>query len=75
MSKRVFTADELARFREQLQVKPREAAALIAISERELYRKTKSGEIACIGKRRLRRYAVEDLRAWQRRNRNGGDDA
>ena len=73
--KRVFTAEELAALREQLQVKPIEAAALLSISERELWRKTKSGEIPSIGKRRLRRYAVDDLRAWQRHNRNGGGNA
>jgi len=65
-----FTADELARFRQQLQVKPCEAAALLSISERELYRKTKAGEIPSIGARRLRRYALSDLCAWQERHRN-----
>jgi excisionase family DNA binding protein len=60
---------------ERLQVRPHEAAELLSISERELWRKTKSGEIPSIGKRRLRRYAIDDLRAWQRRNRNEGDDA
>jgi excisionase family DNA binding protein len=60
---------------ERLQVRPYEAAELLSISERELWRKTKSGEIPAIGTRRLRRYAIEDLRAWQDRNRNGGDDA
>jgi hypothetical protein len=60
---------------ERLQVKPKDAAELLSISERELWRKTKSGEIPSIGRRRLRRYAVEDLREWQRLNRNGGGDA
>lgn len=75
MSKRVYTAEELASLRECLQVRPPEAAALLSISERELWRKTKSGEIPSIGRRRLRRYALDDLRAWQRSNRNGGGDA
>lgn len=76
MSERTaFTADQLARLREQLQVRPSEAAALLAISERLLYDLTRAGEIASIGRGRLRRYAVDDLRAWQRRHRNGGDDA
>lgn len=57
---------------ERLQVRPAEAAELLSISERELWRKTKSGEIPSIGARRLRRYAVADLRAWQERNRNEG---
>lgn len=60
---------------ERLQVRPAEAAELLSISERELWRLTKAGAIPSIGRRRLRRYAVDDLRAWQRRNRNGGDDA
>jgi predicted ATPase len=75
MSVRQYTAEELASLRERLQVRPPEAAALLSISERELWRKTKTGEIPSIGKRRLRRYAVDDLRAWQHRNRNGGGDA
>jgi len=57
---------------ERLQVRPAEAAALLSISERELWRKTKTGEIPSIGRRRLRRYAIADLRAWQERNRNEG---
>jgi excisionase family DNA binding protein len=58
---------------ERLQVRPGEAAALLSISERELRRRTRSGEITSIGKGRLRRYAVEDLRAYMRRNRNSGE--
>jgi len=56
---------------ERLQVRPSEAAVLLSISERELRRRTISGEIPSIGKGRLRRYAIEDLRAYMRRNRNG----
>jgi excisionase family DNA binding protein len=59
----------------RLLYRPKEAAERLAMSERELWRKTKAGEIASIGKRRLRRYAEEDLRAYIRRNRNGGHDA
>lgn len=54
---------------QRLQVRPREAAELLSISERELRRLTQQGEIPSIGRGRLRRYAVEDLREWQRRNR------
>lgn len=50
--------------------RPRETAERLAMSERELWRKTKSGEIASIGKRRLRRYAEEDIQAYIRRHRN-----
>lgn len=59
----------------RLLYRPKEAAEALAISERELWRRTKSGEIPSIGRRRLRRYAVEDLQAYIRRNRNGGADA
>ncbi len=57
---------------ERLQVRPAEAAALLSISERQLYRLTQRGEIPSIGAGRLRRYAVDDLRAYQQRNRMGG---
>src|SRR4051794_5617090 len=43
----------------------------MSISERELRRRTISGELPSIGKGRLRRYAIEDLRAYMHRNRNG----
>ena len=55
---------------ERLQVRPSEAAELLSISERELSRRTKSGEIPSIGKGRLRRYTIEDLRAYIHRNRS-----
>ena len=60
---------------ERLEVRPAQAAELLSISERMLRELTRTGEIASIGRRRLRRFAVDDLRAWQRRNRNGGGDA
>jgi len=59
----------------RLLYRPKEAAERLAMSERELWRKTKAGEIASVGQRRLRRYAEEDLQAYIRRNRNGGNDA
>lgn len=55
---------------ERLQVRPSEAAELLSISERQLYRLTQRGEIPSIGSGRLRRYAVEDLREWQQKNRH-----
>jgi excisionase family DNA binding protein len=58
---------------QRLQVRPREAAELLSISERALRRLTQLGEIPSIGTGRLRRYAVEDLRAYQQRNRTGGE--
>jgi hypothetical protein len=57
---------------ERLQVRAREAAQLFSISERELRRLTQAGTLPPIGRGRLRRYVLEDLRAWQRRNHNGG---
>ena len=48
--------------------RPKETAEMLAMSERELWRKTKSGEIPSIGRRRLRRYAEEDIEAYIRRN-------
>lgn len=54
---------------ERLQVSPTEAAHLLSISLRTLQRKVKAGEIPAIGAGRLLRFAVDDLRAWQERNR------
>ncbi|HEY3232202.1 MAG TPA: helix-turn-helix domain-containing protein [Roseiflexaceae bacterium] len=59
----------------RLLYRPKEAAEILAMSERELWRKTKNGEIPSIGRRRLRRYADDDLREYIRRNRNGGGNA
>jgi excisionase family DNA binding protein len=58
---------------ERLQVRPREAAALLSISERELRRLSARGEIPRIGRGRLVRYALDDLRNWQQGNRTGGE--
>lgn len=54
---------------ERLQVNPTEAAHLLSISLRTLYRLIKAGKIPTIGTGRLLRFAVDDLRAWQERNR------
>lgn len=53
----------------RLQVRTREAAELLSISERHLRRLADQGEIPRIGRGRLTRYAVDDLREWQRKNR------
>lgn len=58
---------------ERLQVRPHDAAKLLSISERQLRRLCARGEIPSIGRGRLRRYALADLRDWQQRNRNGGE--
>lgn len=54
---------------DRLQVRPEEAARLLAFSRRTLRRLTEDGSIPAIGKGKLRRYAIADLRAWQERNR------
>ncbi len=53
----------------RLQVRTREAAELLSISERHMRRLGERGEIPRIGRGRLTRYAVDDLREWQRKNR------
>jgi excisionase family DNA binding protein len=53
----------------RLQVRTREAAELLSISERHMRRLGERGEIPRIGTGRLTRYAVDDLREWQRKNR------
>jgi excisionase family DNA binding protein len=54
---------------ERLQVRIREAAELLSISERHLRRMAERGEIPRIGKGKLTRFSVDDLREWQRKNR------
>ena len=47
-----------------LLVRPREAARLLAISERSLWAYTQAGEIPCIRIGRSVRYCLADLAAW-----------
>lgn len=60
---------------EPFQVTIREAAKLLSISYRQMLRMLERGDIPSIGKGRLRRVAIADLRAWQSAQRTGGRDA
>lgn len=57
-----------------LQVSKRDAARLLDLSVRTIERLVERGELAQIGTGRLSRFAIDDLRAWQQRNRNQGTD-
>jgi excisionase family DNA binding protein len=54
---------------EPLQVRIQEAARLLGYDERTIRRLVDRGELCAIGRGRLRRIAIADLRAWQERNR------
>jgi excisionase family DNA binding protein len=53
----------------RLQVTIREAAALLSYDERTIRRLVARGELRAIGRGRLRRIELVDLRDWQARNR------
>ncbi|MBP1466738.1 helix-turn-helix domain-containing protein [Candidatus Chloroploca sp. M-50] len=55
--------------REPLQVTIREAAALLSYDPRTIRRLITQGELTAIGRGKLRRIAMADLRAYQVRNR------
>ena len=54
---------------EPLQVRIQEAACLLGYDERTIRRFVDRGELPTIGRGRLRRIALADLRDWQDRNR------
>lgn len=54
---------------EPLQVTIREAARLLRYDERTVRRFIARGELHAIGRGRLRRIALADIRAWQATNR------
>jgi excisionase family DNA binding protein len=58
-----------------LQVLKPEAAKLLGFSTRTIERLVERGKLAQIGTGRLARFDLADLRAYQDRNRKGGDDA
>lgn len=58
-----------------LQVSKRDAARLLDLSVRTIERLVERGELAQIGTGRLARFALDDLRAYQERNRTRGQDA
>ena len=55
---------------EPLQVRIHEAARLLGYDERTIRRLVERGELRAIGRGRLRRIALADLRDWQARNRH-----
>jgi excisionase family DNA binding protein len=55
---------------EPLQVRIQEAARLLSYDERTIRRLLDRGELRAIGRGRLRRIALADLRDWQERNRH-----
>ena len=56
--------------KERLQVSIREAAQLLSYSERTIYALLQHGELRSVGRGRLRRIPLDELRAWQQRNLN-----
>lgn len=54
---------------ERLQVTIREAADLLSYDERTIRRLVERGELRAVGRGRLRRIAIVDIREWQDRNR------
>jgi excisionase family DNA binding protein len=54
---------------EPLQVTIREAAQLLRYDERTIRRLVERGELAAVGRGKLKRIAVSDLKDWQKRNR------
>lgn len=65
----VNTSESLQLPLEPLQVSIREAARLLHYDERTIRRLTERGELHAIGRGRLRRIALADLKAWQANNR------
>jgi excisionase family DNA binding protein len=55
---------------EKLQVSIREAARLLAFSERTIYSLLQRGELRSVGQGRLRRIPIAELKSWQERNVN-----
>lgn len=51
----------------------RDAAQALAISERNLWERTKTGEIPSLKIGRSVRYCVRDLEAWIDRQKEGGE--
>lgn len=59
---------------EKLQLlKPKDAATLLAISDRKLWELTNCNEIPHVRMGRSLRYDQSDLRAWYEKKKQGGD--
>jgi excisionase family DNA binding protein len=54
----------------RLQVSIREAAELLSYSERTLYSLLERGELRSVGRGRLRRIPLDEIKRWQQRNMN-----
>jgi excisionase family DNA binding protein len=54
-----------------LLLKPREAARLLAISDRTLWGMARSGKIPCVRFGRVLRYDPADLKAWIQGQKSG----
>jgi len=59
----------------RLLLKPKEAAAALAISERTLWQLTKDGEVPCLRLGRAVRYDVAALQTWVERQQRHSPDA
>lgn len=55
----------------QLLVTPKQAAQMLALSERTLWTLTKSGEITHVQRGRMVRYHVDDLNRWIECHKSG----
>lgn len=52
----------------RLQVTIAEAARLLSYSKRKVEQLLQKGELKSVGRGRLRRVAIEELKRWQQRN-------
>lgn len=59
----------------RLQVKIKRAAFLLDVDERTIRRLVERGELPAVGRGRMKRIALDDIRAWQARNRSEVRDA
>ena len=60
---------------EPLQITMQEAAQLLTVSYRQVCRMVERGELISVGRGRLRRIALADLRAWQGQQRDIGSES
>lgn len=56
----------------KLLLRPREAAQMLAVSERTLWSLTAAGQIPHVRLRRSVRYPIDDIRAWIHEQKIGG---
>jgi excisionase family DNA binding protein len=58
----------------RLLLRPKEAAAALAVCEKTLWTLTKTGRLPCVRAGRAVRYGVDDLRAWIDSNKSTAAD-